>query len=73
MSNHHIRSTEVFFLRLPQVQARVSLGKSAIYAAIKAGTFPAPRKLGLRAVAWDSVAIDGWIAQRLTTSPQRAA
>jgi prophage regulatory protein len=64
----HDSPNTVRFLRLPQLQNRVSLGKSAIYAAVKAGTFPAPIKLGARAVAWDSASVDRWCAERIQAS-----
>ena len=52
--------------RLPVVVARTGLGKSSLYAAIKAGTFPAPVRLSARAVAWNEEKIDAWIAARVT-------
>ena len=52
-------------LRLPDVEARTGLKKSAIYASMKAGTFPRCLKLGLRASAWPSSEIDTWIAERI--------
>ena len=49
-------------LRLPQVKARVGLGRSAIYQRISQGTFPAPVPLGNpHAVAWPESAIENWI------------
>ena len=55
-------------LRRKQVEARTGLSRSSIYAAIQAGTFPKPVKLGPRAVGWDSVAIDEWVEQRIRES-----
>jgi prophage regulatory protein len=52
-------------LRLPHVEARTGLKKSAIYAGMKAGTFPNCIKLGPRAAAWPSSAVDAWIAERI--------
>lgn len=52
-------------LRLPQVQARVGLSRSALYARIASGEFPKPVGLGVRAVAWPSDEIDAWIASRI--------
>ena len=51
-------------LRLPEVEMRCALKKTAIYAAIAAKTFPAPVRLGNRCVAWHEAEIDGWIASR---------
>jgi len=48
------------FLRLPAVMDVVGIKRTAIYDRIKAGTFPAPVKLGPRAVAWDESAIAEW-------------
>ncbi len=57
-------------IRLPVVEDRTGLGKSSIYAAVKAGTMPAPVRLSARAVAWREEEIDQWIAARLTTRGQ---
>lgn len=53
-------------LRLPPVQERTGLGKSSIYAAMAAGTFPTPVRLGTRGVAWREEEIDAWIQSRQT-------
>jgi prophage regulatory protein len=55
-------------LRLPDVEKLVGLRKSAIYAGVKAKTFPAPVILGSRAVAWPESAIQAWIAERIKQS-----
>ena len=54
-------------LRLPDVEVRTGLKKSAIYAGMKAGTFPSCIKLGPRAAAWPLSDIDTWIASRIRT------
>jgi prophage regulatory protein len=48
------------FLRLPAVIELVGLKRTAIYERIKAGTFPAPVKLGPRASAWDEQELAQW-------------
>jgi predicted DNA-binding transcriptional regulator AlpA len=49
-------------LRREQVEARVGLKKSAIYALMKDGKFPKCRRVPhTRAVAWRSSDIDAWI------------
>lgn len=60
-------------LRLPQVKGRTGLGRSSIYAAAKAGTFPAPIKLGERAVGWTASSIDTWMQARVQAACQREA
>lgn len=52
------------FLRLPEVVERTQKERSAIYAMIAKGKFPAPRKIGERSVAWLSSEIDEWIETR---------
>lgn len=58
----------VSVLRLPAVKARVGLGKSSIYAAVKKGTFVAPIKLGPRASGWLESDIDAWLADRINAT-----
>jgi len=48
------------FLRLPAVIERVGKSRTAIYRDIQGGLFPAPVRIGARAVAWDSTEIDRW-------------
>lgn len=52
-------------LRIEQVAQRIQLGRSWIWAAVKRGAFPAPKRLSTRCTRWDSVAVDEWISQRL--------
>lgn len=51
-------------LRFHEVARLVGLGRTTIYAGIKAGTFPAPVKLSAHAVGWRSSTIAAWIASR---------
>ncbi len=57
-------------VRLPVVEDRTGLGKSSIYAGVKARTFPAPVRLSARAVAWRESDVDQWIAERTTARGQ---
>ena len=57
-------------VRLPVVEDRTGLGKSSIYAGVRAGTFPTPVRLSARAVAWRECDIDQWIAERTTARGQ---
>ena len=52
-------------LRLPDVEARTGLKKSALYAGMKVGTFPAGIKLSARAIAWAESDIATWIASKI--------
>lgn len=50
--------------RRRQVEQLVQLSRSTIYAAVKAGTFPAPVRIGARAVAWRLSEIEQWLEAR---------
>lgn len=50
--------------RLPSVLARVGRSRASLYRDIAAGLFPAPVKIGARAVGWDVRAVDRWISER---------
>ncbi len=53
-------------LRLPAIRQRTGLGKTAIYARIKTGAFPAgfPLGKGARARGWLAEEIERWIAKQ---------
>lgn len=57
------------FLRLPQVEELTGFKRSHIYNLMKTGEFPSSVKLGARAVAWDSRAIEQWQNERLAAAP----
>ena len=57
-------------LRLPQALEKTGLTRSALYAAVNAGRFPKPVKIGLKAVAWPADELDEWIGSRMA---ERAA
>ena len=59
-------------LRLSAVMNRVGVGKSAIYARVRAKTFPAPVPLGGGSVAWIEAEVDAWIADRIHERDQAA-
>lgn len=54
-------------LRKPRVLAIVGIGNTSLYEAIKRGEFPAPVKLGARAVGWKRSDVEAWVASRVTT------
>ncbi|MFM2271453.1 MAG: hypothetical protein RL702_518 [Pseudomonadota bacterium] len=49
-------------LRMKEVERETSLHRATIYRGIKAGTFPAPRKMGSQRVAWPEAEIEAWKA-----------
>lgn len=67
----HINPTQALALpseglvKLPVVMSATTLSRSVIYERVKSGDFPAPVKLGERAVAWPVESIRAWIASRV--------
>jgi prophage regulatory protein len=59
---------DVVFLRLPDVKALTGLSKTSLYALIKEKNFPAPVRLGPRAVAWVKSEIRQWAVERVRAS-----
>jgi len=55
-------------IRLPEVTSETGLSRSTIYQKIKRGEFPPPIRLGARAVAWESSAIEEWIEEKIQAS-----
>ena len=53
------------FIRLPTVIERTGYRRTAIYEKIVEGTFPAPVKLGPRAIAWIEEEIKEWMDERI--------
>lgn len=52
-------------LRLPEVQVRTGFKRAHIYNLINQGRFPKSVQLGLRAVGWDSFAVEEWVEERI--------
>ena len=51
-------------LRRPEVQKLTALPTSTLYRYMKEGRFPAPLKIGERAVAWPLSEVQAWLADR---------
>jgi len=58
-------------LTLEQLTSYINLGRSRIYAAIRAATFPPPIKLG-KSSRWKTSDIDAWIDQQASKSQATA-
>lgn len=56
------------FMRLPEVRRTSGYSKSRLYVLIANGQFPAPVRLGGRAVGWISTEIEEWVASRIAAS-----
>ena len=62
-SGHDFGSVHRLLTR-PEVEARTGLSCSSIYRAMRAGWFPEPLKVGVRAVRWPQAEIEEWLASR---------
>lgn len=56
--------TQPIFLRMKEVSALIGLKPHAIDRAIRAGEFPRPFRIGVRAKAFSKDEIDKWLAER---------
>lgn len=60
-------------LRRAEVEMLTGLGRSAIYAKMRAGTFPEPYQIGPNAVRWKASEIETWIDNLEKSHGHRAA
>ena len=60
-------------IRLPEVLQRTGYGQAWIYRLISEGRFPAPVKIGVRAVAFVESEIDEWIDAVINSSRSHVA
>lgn len=59
-----VPAVEHRILRREEVEAKTGFKRAHIYNLMKAGKFPKAMRLGIRAVGWDSLEIEQWIADR---------
>ena len=68
-----MNTTNQSLIRLPEVLKRTGFGKAWIYRLISEGRFPAPGKIGVRAVAFVESEVDEWIQSVIETSRIKVA
>ncbi len=51
-------------LRRQEVEARCGLSRTSIYRLMREGRFPAPLRVGPRAVRWLETEIEAWLSAR---------
>ncbi|NLY14789.1 MAG: AlpA family phage regulatory protein [Gammaproteobacteria bacterium] len=51
--------------RIQEVTARTGFCRAWIYVLMNEGKFPQARKIGRRAVGWDSLEVQQWIDQQM--------
>lgn len=59
-------------LRSKDVRTITKMGRTTIHNKVKDGSFPAPLRIGKRAIAWEEQAIRDWL-ESLTTNGQGGA
>lgn len=52
-------------MRREEVEKRTGFKRAHLYNLMKEGKFPRAKRIGLRAVGWDSLEIDQWVNDRL--------
>ncbi|MGE8098630.1 AlpA family transcriptional regulator [Pseudomonas fluorescens] len=72
MSNHPTPIAEVphppierHIMRRDEVERKTGFKRAHIYNLMKEGKFPQAKRIGLRAVGWDSLEIERWVSERL--------
>ena len=60
-------TSERRMLRLHEVEANAGFKRAHIYNLMRQGKFPKQHRIGVRAVRWDSVEIEEWVANRLNS------
>ena len=56
---------ERHIMRREEVERKTGFKRAHIYNLMKEGKFPQAKRIGLRAVGWDSLEIDRWVIERL--------
>lgn len=71
MSSQPVNSFDIpqpqrHIMRREEVEQKTGFKRAHIYNLMKEGKFPRAKRIGLRAVGWDSLEIEHWIAERLS-------
>lgn len=60
-----LQQVERHIMRRDEVERKTGFKRAHIYNLMKEGKFPQAKRIGLRAVGWDSLEIEQWITDRL--------
>jgi len=58
-------NVERHIMRRDEVERKTGFKRAHIYNLMKEGKFPQAKRIGLRAVGWDSLEIERWVVERL--------
>jgi prophage regulatory protein len=61
--------SERHIMRREEVERKTGFKRAHIYNLMKEGRFPKAKRIGMRAVGWDSLEIEHWITERLAQQP----
>lgn len=64
-------SSNICFIRLPEVSKRLAMGKSTILAMVARGDFPKAVKLNQKNVAWPESVVNDWALARVSLAKQQ--
>lgn len=70
---HQTQQPPTRILRLPDLKAKIRLGRSAIYDMISRGEFPRQVQLSARTSGWVESEVDIWILQRVALRDGKTA
>ena len=59
-----VATAERRILRRAEVEQKTGFKRAHLYHLMREGRFPKALRLGIRAVGWDSIEVDQWIAER---------
>jgi len=62
---HSTTHVERRILRRSDVERKTGLKRAFLYNLMREGKFPKSVRIGVRAVGWDALEVDQWIADRL--------
>jgi len=57
--------SERHIMRRDEVERKTGFKRAHIYNLMKEGRFPKAKRIGMRAVGWDSLEIEQWVVERL--------
>lgn len=70
--NAELQGSQPIFMRMREVSAMIGMKPAAIDRAVRAGKFPPPFLIGVKAKAWDRGEIEQWYRERDAERHQRA-
>ncbi|MGE7963993.1 AlpA family transcriptional regulator [Pseudomonas sp. NPDC089918] len=59
------QQVERHIMRREEVERKTGFKRAHIYNLMKEGRFPKAKRIGMRAVGWDSLEIEQWVTERL--------